>query len=190
MAVARRACAFLGLTILAFNLTACFPSAGTSTSNAGKEACRERGAQAPPGTSLETRREQYRQCLTTIDVELQSQAKQTQAQRATEEQHKRQEELDLTRSYASAAARYSRCRLMQDQVIAAEQQRLRALGPAMVATRQFGEHSPEAERANEQYRLAEASLERLIPADMRAGKPLIPDAVDIYKRCDSADFND
>lgn len=174
--------------LLLLVLTACVSKPGTKVSSQGMQLCREQQADAPPGTSMEAKRGGYRACLKTIDTKLKEQAQKDKAERNAEAQQAQQQALDLKASSVSANERYIHCRLMQQQVIEAERMRIRTLGPAMVAARQYGDNSPQAQSANGNYRDAVANLERLIPEPMRVGMPLIPDAVNVYRQCDPADF--
>lgn len=186
----RRASLPVAAIMVVLALNACSTKPSAKVSSEGMQLCRERQADAAPGTSMEARREGYRACLKTIEAELKQQAAEAKAQRNAEAQQVQQQALDLKSSTASATERYSHCQLVQQQVIEAERMRIRTLGPAMVAARDGGANSPQAEAANANYREAVATLERLIPEPMRAGKPLIPDNIEIYRRCNQEDFKD
>ena len=183
-----------GLTIalaagLVVGLAACQRKPGVKVSSEGIERCRERQAEASPDTGREQIQQAYRACLKTIDAEIKDRARNDQQQAAEQTQQAQQQALDEQASHASSSARYSHCQLVKQQVIEAERLRIRTLGPVMVAERRYGADSREARDAQDHYRDAVRRLEELIPEPMRAGKPLVPDAVEIYQRCDPAAFN-
>ncbi|MCP9820382.1 hypothetical protein KBZ18_12895 [Synechococcus sp. Cruz-9H2] len=47
---------------------------------------------------------------------------------------------------------------------------------------------PEYEQAKRDYEQAYSNLEILIPPEMRAGLPLLPDAARLFSTCESKDF--
>ena len=179
----------IGLAIaLAIGLAACQSKPAVKVSSEGIERCRERQAEAAPDMGREEIQRAYRSCLQTIDAEIKARAHNDQQQAAQKAEQAQQQALDEQASYASANARYSHCQLVKQQVIEAERMRIRTLGPVMVAERRYGADSSEARDARDNYRDAVRRLEELIPEPMRAGKPLIPDAVEIYQRCDPTAF--
>ena len=178
-----------GLAVgLAVGLGACQSKPGVKVSSEGIEQCRERQAEASPDTGREEIQRAYRACLQTIDAEIKDRALNDQQQASQQAQQTQQQALDEQASHASSSERYSHCQLVQQQVIEAERLRIRTLGPVMVAERRYGANSSEARDAQDNYRDAVRRLEELIPEPMRAGKPLVPDAVEIYQRCDPAAF--
>jgi len=178
------------LTVLTAALAACGTRQANGVSQRGLEICRERQADSPPGSSSETIRQAYRSCLKTIDVELRQQQQNEQDARGAQAQDEQRAAEEQRANTATAAERYSHCQQVQGDVIEAERLRIRTLGPAMVATRRSGAESPEARDAQAAYDDAVAALERLIPEAMRAGQALIPDAVNVFSRCEASDFND
>jgi hypothetical protein len=178
------------LATLPLALLSCSARPGFKVSSQGLQVCRERQADAAPGITMDAKRQLYRDCLKTIEAELQTQAEQDQAARQAQQQEQQTQALAEQAARPSAQERYNHCQIVQQEVIDAERMRIRTLGPAMVAARNHGANSAEAEDANANYQVAIAQLERLIPETMRAGQSLIPDAVDRFRRCDPADFND
>lgn len=134
-------------------------------------------------------REQYRQCLKSIDQELSQRASADQQRQRRLDQAERRAQQQAQEQIPSPEARYSHCRLVQDRVIAAEAERIEALSLALLANRKFGPESSEAATAQARLESAIATLEELIPTPMRAGKDLLPDAVATFQRCRAADFN-
>ena len=154
----------------------------------GKRLCLEQLAQMEPGVPLEHKRSAYRTCLKTIEAERARRAS-TVAQEnrdviAQEQEAQRAE----ASTWASQPERMVHCRLHQQEIVSAERDRQRALGPVMEITRLHGVNSPEAETANAAYQEHVAELERLIPPSMRRGRNLIPDSVRTFSRCDPTDF--
>lgn len=178
------------VTVLTVTLAACGTRQANGVSQRGLEICRERKADSPPGSSSEAIRQAYRSCLKTIDAELRQQQQNEQDARGAQAQDEQRAEEEQRANTATAAERYSHCQQVQGDVIEAERLRIRTLGPAMVATRRSGAESSEARDAQAAYDDAVAELERLIPEAMRAGKMLIPDAVNVFSRCEPSDFDD
>jgi hypothetical protein len=178
----------LSLIGIGLALTGCQGKPALKVSSEGIDVCRERQAEAAPETGREEIQRAYQTCLKTIDAELKAQAQQNQQLADRQSQSAQQQALDQQATFASASERYSHCQLVREQVIEAERMRIRTLGPVMVAERRYGAGSSEARDAQDNYRDALRRLEELIPEPMRAGKPLIPDAVEIYQRCDQAAF--
>ena len=179
----------LAVSALAAALAACGTQQPSGVSQRGIEICRERKADSPAGSSSEMIRQAYRTCLKTIDAELRQQRQNAQNDRDAQSQDEQRAQDEQLANTATAAERYSHCQQVQADVIEAERLRIRTLGPAMVATRRSGADSPEARDAQAAYDDAVAELERLIPEAMRAGQALIPDAVNVFSRCDASDFN-
>jgi hypothetical protein len=176
------------LLACALLLGACAPAERQPLSAEGKKLCLERVAQVEPGTPLDAKRTLYRACLKTIEAERAQGA----AAGARDTLQAQQRQVAATRAeqagWASDADRLVHCRLYQQPIIAAERERLRALAPVMAISRQYGVNSPQAQEANAAYQQRVAELERLIPPAMRQGRPLLPDAVQAFMRCDPADF--
>lgn len=162
---------------------------GTGVSAAGRQLCRERMAQAEPGTPLEERRGLYRNCLKGIEQERADQTRQL----AREAQQRQQQESQASSAeeaqWATPAEQLVHCRTYQQDISNAERQRTLALAPVMRITREHGVTSPQALAATAQYQRSVAELERLIPARLRRGLPLIPDAVGLFLRCDPQELN-
>lgn len=78
--------------------------------------------------------------------------------------------------------------MVQDSVIAAEQRRLQVQPRWMVAASRYAPTDKEYAEAKQEFDKAIAELGRLIPADIRDGLPLIPDAVQKFRTCNRADF--
>ena len=173
---------------LAFLLAACGDSKTSAVSERGMEICRQRKADSAVGSSSESIRQAYRACLKSIDAELIEQTDQDNKQRRSESEAAQNALQSEQANQANQADRYSHCKQVREQVIEAEQLRIRTLGPAMVAARQFGEDSTEASNASAAYEDAVERLDQLIPDSMRAGRPLIPDSVKIFRRCEPGDF--
>jgi len=178
----------LSLLGCALLLSACRSAARRPLTAEGKKLCLERVAQAEPGTPLETKRTLYRSCLKTIEAKRSQDA----AAGALETQQAQQRQDATSRAaeadWASDGERLVHCRLYRETVIAAERERIRALAPVMAISRQYGVNSPQAQEANGLYQERVAELERLIPPPMRQGKPLLPDAVQAFMRCDPSEF--
>lgn len=174
---------------LAIAMAGCSSKPAVSASKAGRQACKERQADLPPDTTAEAMREEFRQCLKTIDSELSRQRQQAQQQRNTEMQQTALEAEQRRAAMPSTQARFNHCQQVQQQVQEAERMRIRTLAAAMAATRTYGADSREAQDAQSNFEEAVATLERLIPSDMRGGKSLIPDATEVFRRCDPSDFD-
>lgn len=176
------------LLACALLLGACASAERRPLSAEGKKLCLERVAQAEPGTPLDAKRTLYRACLKTIEAE----RAQTAAAGARDILQAQQGQAAATRAeqagWATNSDRLVHCRLYQQPIIAAERERLRALAPVMAISRQYGVNSPQAQEANAAYQQRVGELERLIPPAMRQGKPLLPDAVQAFMRCNAADF--
>ena len=157
-------------------------------SAAGKQLCLERLAQIEPGVPMEHKRSAYRTCLKTIEAE-RARRTATVAQE-TREALVREEDAQLAEAstWASQSDRLVHCRLNQQEILSAERDRQRALGPVINISRLHGVNSAEAASANAVYQQHVAELERLIPPAMRQGRALIPDAVRTFSRCDPKDF--
>jgi hypothetical protein len=176
----------LGLTLL---ISSCGKRQPTPTvSSAGRQLCHERQADAPPGTSVEARRGAFRVCLQTIDAQIAAQNQSNQIQRRIDAQRRLEQQQQQAARRPSEQDRFVYCRQVREQVITAERLRIRSVGPAMVAARRHGPDSFESQAAQAQLDNAMATLEQLIPETMRAGRDLLPDAVQTFMRCDPADF--
>ena len=73
-------------------------------------------------------------------------------------------------------------------MIAADQEQFALQGPAISLTNQYGYNDPRSIEARSKQEKAYQRLESLIPERMRAGRPLMPDSVEIFRKCDKADF--
>jgi hypothetical protein len=89
---------------------------------------------------------------------------------------------------ASSAERYIHCIFNRDDVIATYREQFSLQGPAISLTNQYGYNDSRSIEARSKQEKAYQRLELLIPERMRAGKPLMPDSVEIFQRCKRADF--
>lgn len=170
-------------------LAACStPTTGPGVSAAGRQLCRERMAQAEPGTPLDERRATYRTCLKGIEQERANRARELALQAQQRQQRQAEAITAQEASWATPSQQLVHCRLYQREIIDAERQRLQALAPVMRITRVHGVNSPQARQATAQYQSTVAELEQLIPVAMRRGLPLIPDAVGLFVRCDGSEL--
>lgn len=170
-------------------LIGCSANAPSAISSKGRQLCLERSAQVEPGTPVEQQRQVYRSCLKTIEAELSQQQASAAAQRKEQLQQQQSQAAKERASWASPQERLISCRMHRDAIAAAQRELLRRREPVMTLTKQYGDSSPQALAADAQYQEQVAVLDRLIPASMRHGLPLIPDAVDLFLRCDPGELD-
>lgn len=163
---------------------ACRSTPRINVSEAGKRQCREQQAELPFGTSGDEQRQQYQDCLKTIDRTLAAQAQRAKLEAQQLQQSQAAQSSAERSSWASPSDRLTHCLLVQQQVIRAEQARREAINPVMQLSKQYGVNSPEAQQANATYQQTLAELERLIPVTMRHGQPLLPTSVTLFLSCD------
>ena len=135
--------------------------------------CRELQADLPPTTSILEARQAFSRCLRT-----RRQASPTTASAPAV--------APTPPPGASPAERYQHCRLVSSQLERAD----RAYNSAAARWSALASQpsDPGHRDAQRQFSRSVAELERLIPPEMRAGQPLIPDAVVQFRRCDPTSF--
>lgn len=159
-------------------------------SERGRQVCREKAALLPPESSIEARQNAYRDCLGKINLALEDQDAQVRRRTAAEAQEKQRQVKAEQASWASQQERLAHCIVNRDAVIQAERLRIRALGPKLVAEQENGQLSQaEREQRLARYAETERELELLIPARIRAGLPLIPDAIKTFSECKPESFS-
>jgi hypothetical protein len=158
-------------------LTACVASA-PKVSERGRSVCRREASQA---ASPQDFSRLYSDCLNDIKARL---AREDQASRQAESQSAEAP----VEEQVSPAERYQHCIFRRDDVIAAYREQFALQGPAISLTNQYGYDDDRSIEARRKQEKAYQRLELLIPERMRAGKPLMPDSVEIFQRCDRADF--
>lgn len=171
-------------------LIGCNTDHSSAISGKGRQLCLERSAQVEPGTPVEQQRVIYRACLKTIEAELKQQQATAAAQNKVQLQQQQIQAAQERASWASPQERLIHCRMHRNEIAAAQSELMRRREPVMALTKQYGDSSPEARAADAQYQEQVAVLDRLIPAAMRHGLPLIPDAVDLFLRCDPKELQD
>lgn len=180
-------------TILACTASALLATSCTAhihpISEEGRTLCRERAAELAPGTSMDERQRTYRLCLNDVDDTIRKNK-----ERSILEERKRslltaQAERDQRSQWASLQERFAHCKVFQQDIIQAEKARIRALGPKMMADKPDLLNEQQKEIAIAQYEQSLKGLSDLIPERMRAGRPLLPDSVEIFSRCSPSDFN-
>jgi hypothetical protein len=168
---------FLLLLGLLPGLTACGP-ARPQVSERGRSVCQREASQAASPRAFS---KLYSTCLEGVEARL---AREDQVARQTE---RKSAEVPVE-APASAAERYQHCFFKRDDVIATYREQFALQGPAISLTNQYGYNDERSIEARSKQEKAYERLELLIPERMRAGKPLMPDSVEIFQRCDSADF--
>ena len=177
------------LALISVSLTSCGVEKPHQVSSQGRQLCFERMAAGAPDLPLEQKRVAFRACLRSIDSELSQQNASVAKEQQTLARNQQAQTAARQTNWASDAERLVHCRFHQDQIIAAERDRVRALGPVMSITRQYGVNSPQARDADAAYQQHVAALERLIPESMRRGQPLLPTVVAQFMRCDAQELN-
>lgn len=155
-------------------------------SAAGRQACEQRQGDLPLNLSAAERRQAMQRCLRSIDADLRQQRQSAEASRAAEAAAARARQQAAEASYASPEERYRHCQIHQEQVIEAYRAYNTALSRWMAASRDGSPEQQAETKSDLDARLAD--FDRLIPVAMRAGQPLWPNAVDQFRRCDSATF--
>lgn len=164
-------------------LAACSHTQQERVSAAGKNACIDRVANEAALASPGEKQKLYRRCLTTIDNELKRlsmQAEQARSQQLAEQTQAMQNEQN---SWLPAAEQLKRCKFTQNAVVSLEKERIRTYARSMAA------RSPEEQASTQAaYDDIIKEFDRLIPKELRMGQPLVPEAVDRFKRCDAQEF--
>ena len=161
----------------------------TSTSYEGRVYCKQNHPVVPFSSREEQARTEFQRCLATIDQELTKNREQLTEKAKTDERARQAKLLQQQRELESPEPRLFYCRVHMQDVINAENERVRLL-PARV--RAYKDPSlTEAERAAnvEAYNAAETKLAKLIPQRYRGNMELIPTAVSIFSTCDLKDFS-
>lgn len=158
-------------------------------SERGKLVCREQAAELPPGTAIQSRQEAYRLCLASIESELARTDAKESLQRQSDFKLAKEQQENQQRIWVPPQQRLSYCLLNRDNVIDAEKRRIRALGPKMMADQTPTMSADEKQRRLDEYNQIIRELNQLLPESIRAGLPLIPDAVRVFSNCDSKSFS-
>ncbi|MEA5399209.1 hypothetical protein VB734_04045 [Synechococcus sp. BA-124 BA4] len=157
----------------------CQPSA-PRVSEQGQDICRQEAAAI--GLSSPTAVRRQKECLRTIDQRLkQERTEQTRIAETTAEP-------EAVAPPATTAGRYVYCTTHKLEVKAANDRVASTLGPWMHANANLKPGDPEYEKARIDYEQAYSALEKLIPAEMRAGLPLLPNAARLFSTCERKDF--
>lgn len=146
----------------------------------GRDICRQEAAAIGFNNATADRRKN--ECLRTIDQRL----KQERAEKARIAE--RAAEPEVIPPPKSPADKYVYCITHQLAVKAANDRVSTTLGPWMYAYANLKPDNPEYEKAKSDYEQAYSNLEQQIPAEMRAGLPLLPNAARLFSTCDRKDF--
>lgn len=146
----------------------------------GRDICRQDAAAIGLNNATADRRQN--ECLRTIDQRL----KQERAEK--ERIAERTAEPEAIPPPKSPADKYVYCITHQQAVRAANDRVSTTLGPWMYAYANQKPGSPEYEKAKSDYEQAYSSLEKLIPAEMSSGLPLLPNAARLFSTCERNDF--
>lgn len=146
----------------------------------GRDICRQEAAAI--GLSNATAERRQNECLRTIDQRLNQ-------ERAEKERiAERTAEPEAIPPPKSPADKYVYCITHQQEVRAANDRVSTTLGPWMFAYANQKPGNPEYEKAKRDYEQAYSNLEKLIPAEMRVGLPLLPSAAQLFSTCERKDF--
>lgn len=149
-------------------------------SGQGRDLCRQEAAEI--GLSNATADRRQSECLRTIDQRL----KQERAEKARIAE--RTAEPEAVPPPKTPADKYVYCITHQPAVKAANDRVSTTLGPWMYAYANQKPGNPEYEKAKSDYEQSYSNLEKLIPAEMRAGLPLVPNAARLFSTCEREDF--
>lgn len=150
-------------------------------SERGREACRLEASQALTITEASRR---FSLCLRTIDQRLATEAEQ-ERRRAAEAAA---ETASRTRRLPTPAERYQYCFFHREEIARAYSEHFALQGPASALERDLGPDHPRTLAARQAQQAAYERLAALLPEEMRGGLPLVPDAAELFQRCDRADF--
>lgn len=175
--IAPRRCLLAVLLLLAGGCGPAAERAPQAVSDHGVRLCRERQADLPPGTSALQARGVYAACLHTIDRELASGSAAISA------------DTPPPAGLASAEQRYLHCRLRREEIARAYDAYTRAASEWTHADSVYPDDDPRHRAARLAHQQAVAEVERLIPPVLRGSEPLLPDALNRFRRCEREAFH-
>lgn len=158
-----------------------------AVSEDGRTACMEEVASTMLIATQQQKQKKFRECLRTIDARLAAMRKQAAAQQEEERATSIKKNQQLASTWESPRVRLNHCKLIQDEVIQLDKDRIRAYARVIGSTSSNSSPS-EVEQFQQEYSDIIRRLDQLIPPAMRANWELVPDALERFKRCDPADF--
>jgi hypothetical protein len=145
----------------------------------GREVCRLESSQA---LTISDASKRFSLCLRTIDQRLATEAEQERLRTAEAEAAQRNTRLP------TAAERYQHCFFHHEEIEQAYRDHFALQGPVSALERDLGPDHPRTLAARQAQQAAYQRLESLLPPEMRGGLPLVPDAAELFQRCNRADF--
>lgn len=158
-----------------------------TTSSDGRNACLAKVESEIGIASPQQKQAALRQCLKTIDQELAERAAQAAQENKAEEEAMSQAQAAQEARWDSPQERYQYCKFNQPDVISLEKERIRIYA-RLNAAESPSSRSGDSTALQEQYDDIINQLNNLLPERMRAGWPLIPEAVNRFRQCDPSDF--
>ena len=178
---------FVVLCII-FISSGCVPTSGRLTSETGKRACLRQVAMAMPLNNQQEKQVAYRDCLRSIDKKLTQAALVEKARQEKAESEKILAEQLEQASWASQEERWLHCKSNQHVIIELDRRHTRAYSKLLGGSNRPNQPTTEKADLERELNSIRVEIAMAIPERMRAGQPLIPDSLLIFKHCNSDDF--
>lgn len=163
---------------------ACSRTRTPLTSEAGRSACLRLVATELPTASQREKQVAYRTCLEDIDEKLNKSKLTELAIKEQEEADKHSKEALERQGWASSQERILHCKMNQEEVIALNKRYTRVYAKLVNSNNKINPDASGKDDLQRELDAIEGEIRALIPDRMRAGKQLIPDALQIFRTCD------
>lgn len=175
------------LFAISFLITSCSSTPPNAVSEEGRKACMEEVASSMLNATQLEKQKKFRECLHTIDARLEALQEESEREAQAKQAYLIQRQQQQAATWAPPAERLNHCKLVQEEVIQLDKDRIRAYA-RLVGSSSNNSTTYEIEQYERDYDDVIRELDQRIPARIRANWELVPDAVERFKRCDPRDF--